>query len=78
MGVIFRFLKARGWSVSAITAATAVSENRVRAIQAGRQMVTSYDVLERIATGLNIERGLMGLAYMPNPDAPGSFAKLDA
>jgi hypothetical protein len=63
IAMIFRALKSRGWSSAAIAAATGLSENRVRAVLLGRQVVTSYDVFERIALGLNIDRGLMGLAY---------------
>lgn len=65
--VVFRFLATRGWSRAAIAAATGLSENRVRAIVQGRQVVQSYDVLERIAEGLRIDRGLMGLAYTLRP-----------
>jgi hypothetical protein len=60
---VFCFLRAHGWSSSAIAAATGLSENRVRAISKGQQRITSYDVLERVAAGLCIERGLVGLAY---------------
>ena len=60
---VFRFLKTRGWSSAAIGAATGLSENRVRAVVSGSQKIISYDVLERIAQGLHIDRGLMGLAY---------------
>jgi transcriptional regulator with XRE-family HTH domain len=60
---LFRFLRSRGWSRAAIAAATGLAETRVREIYHGRQHVTSYDVLERIASGLSIDRGLLGLAY---------------
>ncbi|MEU5554239.1 helix-turn-helix domain-containing protein [Micromonospora sp. NPDC047793] len=63
IGTVFRFLKSRGWSQSAIAAATGTTENQVRAVIRGRQRVTSYEVLERISVGLGIPRGLMGLAY---------------
>jgi hypothetical protein len=67
---VFQFLKTRGFSRAAIAAAAGLSETRVREIIRGRQRVTSYEVLERIATGLHIERGLMGLAYTdPTPPA---------
>ncbi|MEU4594941.1 MULTISPECIES: helix-turn-helix domain-containing protein [Micromonospora] len=62
---LFRFLKSRGWSQAAVAAATGTTENQVRAVIQGRQRVTSYDVLERIAERLDIPRGLMGLAYVP-------------
>ncbi|GLI03894.1 helix-turn-helix domain-containing protein [Phytohabitans aurantiacus] len=64
IGAIFRFLKTRGWSRAAIAAATGLTETRVRAIARGSQQITSYQVLERIAAGLKIERGMLGLAYI--------------
>ena len=64
---VFRFLASRGWSRAAIAAATGLSESRVRGIRQGRQQITSYDVLERIADGLGIQRGLIGLAYTDDP-----------
>lgn len=64
IGTLFRFLSSRGWSRSAIAAATGLSETRVREVRQGKQQITSYEVLERIADGFNIERGLMGLAYL--------------
>ena len=63
MGALFQFLKTRGWSRAAIASATGLTETRVRAIHQGKQQVASYDVLERIAAGLGIDRGLLGLAY---------------
>ncbi|WP_433530614.1 helix-turn-helix domain-containing protein [Micromonospora sp. CA-263727] len=65
IGTVYRFLKSRGWSQSALAAATGTTENQVRAVIRRHQRVMSYDVLERIATGLEIPRGLMGLAYGP-------------
>jgi hypothetical protein len=65
IGALFRFLKSRGWSQAMIAAVTGTTENQVRAVIQGRQRVTSYDVLERIAERLGIPRGLMGLAYVP-------------
>jgi hypothetical protein len=65
MTTVFRYLRTRGWSHAAIAAATGLSENRVRAVSRGSRIVT-YEVLERIAEGLHIERGLMGLAYLPS------------
>jgi transcriptional regulator with XRE-family HTH domain len=66
---LFAFLSARGWSRASLAAATGLSETRVRSVLQGRQQVTSYLVLERIAEGLGIDRGLMGLAYL---DASGN------
>ena len=62
-GAVFRFLKTRGWSRAAIAGATGLTETRVRAVSQGKQQITSYEVIERIAEGLQIERGLMGLAF---------------
>jgi transcriptional regulator with XRE-family HTH domain len=72
MAALFCFLKTRGWSRAAIAAATGLSESRVRAISQARQQITSYEVLERIADGLVIDRGLLGLAYTDGgiPAAP--------
>jgi hypothetical protein len=39
-----------------------VADNRVRTISKGQQLVTSYDLLVRIADGLAIPRGLLGVA----------------
>jgi len=46
-----------------IGAATGLSETRVREIAQGKQRVGSVEVLERIADGLEIDRGWVGLAY---------------
>jgi transcriptional regulator with XRE-family HTH domain len=76
-GAVFRFLKTRGWSRAAIASATGLTETRVRAVAQGKQQITSYEVIERIAGGLNIDRGLLGLAYAePNygasPNSPAA------
>nr|WP_052305017.1 hypothetical protein [Stackebrandtia nassauensis] len=60
-GQVFAFLKSRGWSVGAIAAVTRVQEARVREIMAGRRKVTSYEVIERIVTGLSIDRATCGI-----------------
>jgi hypothetical protein len=67
VGTVFRFLASRGWSRSRIAAATGLTETRVRAVAKGEQLITSYDVLTRIADGLAIDRGLMGLALIQRP-----------
>ena len=69
IGSVLRFLGARGWSRAALSAATGLSETRVRQIRGGGQRVESYEVLERIADGLRIPRGLMGLAYGDHDEA---------
>jgi formylglycine-generating enzyme required for sulfatase activity len=69
MGALFGFLGARGWSRAAIASATGLTESRVRSVRQGKQQITSYDVLVRIADGLGIARGLMGLAYTDDKNA---------
>src|SRR4051794_1899499 len=71
VGALFRFLSSRGWSRAAISGACGLSENRVRALINGQQLVTSFEVLERVADGLGIDRGLVGLAYI-NAGATGA------
>ncbi len=75
MGALFGFLASRGLSRAAIAAATGLSESRVRTIRQGKQRITSYDVLERIAAGLEIDRGLMGLAYSEAPTLAAAPAR---
>ncbi|WP_346533805.1 hypothetical protein [Micromonospora sp. DPT] len=58
---VFRFLHARGVSYGRIAALVGVSANRATEIAKGVRQVTAYDVLERIAAGLNIPRPAMGL-----------------
>jgi transcriptional regulator with XRE-family HTH domain len=57
---------ARGFSRARLAATTGLSETRVRQISQGRQRVTSYEVLERIADGLSIPRPRLGLATGPD------------
>ncbi|MEV0429685.1 hypothetical protein [Micromonospora sp. NPDC050495] len=61
VAVVFRFLRARGVSYGAIAALVGVSANRAAEIAKGTRQVTAYEVLERIALGLNIPRAAMGL-----------------
>ncbi|MGW3609750.1 hypothetical protein ACWD6N_07635 [Micromonospora sp. NPDC005163] len=58
---VFRFLHARGVSYGRIAALVSVSPHRATEIAKGVRQVTAYDVLERIAVGLNIPRPAMGL-----------------
>ena len=59
---------------------TGMSETRVRQISQGRQRVTSYEVLERIADGLSIPRPRLGLAARDSvptdPVLPDAWADL--
>ncbi|MFD0597329.1 hypothetical protein ACFQZ4_37790 [Catellatospora coxensis] len=63
IAAVFRVLKKHGWSNTRIAAVTGLGTPRVGDILAERHLVRTYDVLVRIADGLGIERGLMGLAY---------------
>ena len=62
-GTLFQFLRRCGVSRARISALTGLTETRVRQIAQGRQQVTSYEVLERLACGLSIPRGYLGLGY---------------
>src|SRR6476660_9607475 len=59
---LFRILRDGGLSQRRIADLVGISQSEVSEIFSGRQ-VQSYGVLERIAEGLDIPRGLMGLAY---------------
>lgn len=59
---IYRQLRRHGVSQRQIAASTGQSQSEVSEILKGRQ-VMAYDVLARIADGLGIPRGYMGLAY---------------
>lgn len=59
---IYKLLRKNGVSQRQIAAATGQSQSEVSEILKGRQ-VMAYDVLARIADGLGIPRGYMGLAY---------------
>lgn len=59
---IFRQLRRHGVSQRQIAASTGQSQSEVSEILKGRQ-VMAYDVLSRIADGLGVPRGYMGLAY---------------
>ncbi|TDD58022.1 hypothetical protein E1263_20920 [Kribbella antibiotica] len=69
ISALFQFLRLHGWSKRVISMATGVSETRVRSISKGDQVVTSYDVLVRIADGLAIDRGFLGLGHTHQPVA---------
>ena len=59
---VYRLLRQHGVSQRQIAAATGQSQSEVSEILKGRQ-VMAYDVLARIADGLGVPRGYMGLAY---------------
>ena len=65
ISAVLRFLRTRGFSRARLAALTGLSETRVRQISQGRQRVTSYEVLERIAHGLGVPRSYLGLSDVP-------------
>src|SRR5437660_9062435 len=69
IGTVYRLLYQAGISQRTIAALTGQAQSEISDVLNGRQ-VMSYDVLERIASGLGIPRGYMGLAYSPDC-APG-------
>ena len=62
VGTVYRFLRRNGVRQRQIAAMTGQSQSEVSEILKGRQ-VMAYDVLVRIADGLGVPRGYMGLAY---------------
>ncbi len=62
IATVFRLLQRVGVSQRRIAALTGQSQSEISEILAGRQVV-SYDVLTRIADGLGVSRGSLGLAY---------------
>ncbi|MBF8186305.1 helix-turn-helix transcriptional regulator [Nonomuraea sp. K274] len=63
IAAIFRLLARRGLSQRVIAARTGQAQSEVCAIVASGRQVMAYDVLSRIADGLGIPRGYMGLPY---------------
>jgi tetratricopeptide (TPR) repeat protein len=73
-GKVFAFLRHRGWSVGALSAATQIDEYRVREIIKGKRQIVAYGVIERVVLGLGIERHLCGIGVGPvvaGHDDPG-------
>ncbi|ASO17720.1 transcriptional regulator with XRE-family HTH domain [Actinoalloteichus hoggarensis] len=62
ISTVYKLLRKNGISQRQIAAATGQSQSEVSEILKGRQ-VMAYDVLVRIADGLGVPRGFMGLAY---------------
>ena len=60
--LVVRLLQRHGLSQRRIAALTGQSQSEISEILAGRR-VTNYHVLVRIADGLGVPRGWMGLAY---------------
>ncbi|MGH3629496.1 MAG: helix-turn-helix domain-containing protein, partial [Sciscionella sp.] len=62
VSMIYRLLRKTGVSQRQIAALTGQSQSEVSEILKGRQ-VMAYEVLSRIALGLGVPKGYMGLAY---------------
>src|SRR4051794_15595114 len=62
LAAVFRLLRKAGTSQRAIAALTGLAPSEVYEIGRGRR-VMAYDVLCRIADGLGVPRGYLGLAY---------------
>lgn len=60
MQLVIRLLQRYGFSQRQIAAMTGQAQSEISEILCGRR-VTSYDVLVRIAQGLGVPRGWMGL-----------------
>jgi transcriptional regulator with XRE-family HTH domain len=82
---VFKLLQRMGVSQRHIAALTGQSQSEISEILAGRQVV-SYEVLVRIAEGLGVPRGSLGLAYdevtsnllgLSRPPRPGDEASAD-
>ncbi len=59
---LYRLLQKFGYTQQSIAAMVGQSQPEVSAVIHGRQ-VMAYDVLSRVADGLGIPRGYLGLAY---------------
>jgi len=62
---VYRILQKHGVSQRKIAALTDQSQSEVSEIIAGKRQVVSYELLVRIAEGLGVPRGWMGLALNP-------------
>jgi len=60
---VFRLMQRHGVPQRAIAALTGLAQSDVSAIVCGKRQVTAYTVLERLAQGLGLPRGWLGLAY---------------
>src|SRR5215470_3962541 len=63
---VYRLVQKSGFSQQRIAALSGQSQPEVSAIIHGRR-VMAYDVLSRIADGLGIPRGYLGLSYIVEP-----------
>jgi transcriptional regulator with XRE-family HTH domain len=60
---VFRLMQRHGLPQRAIAALTGLAQSDVSAIVCGRRQIMAYGVLERLAQGLGLPRGWLGLAY---------------
>jgi transcriptional regulator with XRE-family HTH domain len=60
---VYRLLQRHGVSQRAIAARTGQAQSEVSEIIAGPRQVSAYDLLVRIADGLAIPRGWLGVAH---------------
>lgn len=65
-GKVFAFLRARGWSVGAISTRTGVDEFRIREYIKGARQIEKHKLIERIADGLEIDRRLCRVGDFSN------------
>ncbi|MCP2097427.1 MULTISPECIES: tol-pal system YbgF family protein [Actinosynnema] len=70
IGFVYRHLGRHGVTQRVIAELTQQNQSEVCGISTGKHPVRSYEVLERIAEGLGIPRGLMGLAYSDTDHQP--------
>ena len=63
VGTVFRLMQRYGFSQRAIAALTGITQAEVSEIVSGRRRVLAYSVLERLADGLQLPRGWVGLAF---------------
>jgi transcriptional regulator with XRE-family HTH domain len=71
IATIYHHLQERGYTQRHIAALTGQGQNEVSDVLLRGRAVTTYDVLLRIAEGLGIPRGRMGLGYGDIVFAPG-------
>src|SRR5262245_45573910 len=63
IGTVFRLMQRYGHSQRAIAALTGITQAEVSEIISGRRRMLAYSVLERLADGLEVPRGWLGLAF---------------
>jgi hypothetical protein len=77
MATVYRLLQAHGLSQRGIAARTGQSQSEISEVMSGRRIV-SYDVLARIADGLGISRGYLGMAYCAPGPCPRPESMVDS